>query len=204
MTTDLTFIKPLVRKILADADNGWTVQGFGFLRTYFGPPAAPKMFRLNLWDSRFTVKGVSTIHDHPWDLSSLIVAGDFTNQRYGVTDVRDAIDSPEYMIPPKHAFMTIKTGVGGGGIEHDAVKYCTLYRREPEHYLPGDTYHQDAEEVHETLFKDGSVTLNKRVGDTEHARVFWPVGTEWVDAKPRTAHHAEIEAATAYSLREWF
>lgn len=195
MNHDLTYVRPLVRKILADANNGWTVQGFGFLRTYFGPPDAPKMFRLNLWDSRFTVPGVSTIHDHPWDLSSLIVAGDFTNQRYRVNDRLGS--------RPTHEFTTIKTGEGGG-IERASTSACVLTPHAPEHYLPGDTYHQNAEEVHETLFKDGSVTLNKRVGDTEHARVFWPFGTNWVDAKPRTALHSEIEAATCASLREWF
>lgn len=199
--TDLTFVRPLVRKILADANNGWTVQGFGFLRTYFGPPDAPKMFRLNLWDSRFTVKGVSTIHDHPWDLSSLIVAGDFTNQRYSVVDERHG---PRPVLGASHEFTTIKTGVSNGAVERGDTSYCILVPKPAERYLPGDTYHQDASEVHETKFRDGSVTLNKRIGDTEHARVFWPFGTEWVDAKPRTAHHAEIDAAVAYSLKEWF
>ena len=82
MKTDLTFLRPLVRRVLEDRHSKWTVQGFGFLRTYFGPPDAPKKFRLNLWDSDFTIPNVSTIHDHPWSFKSIIVAGDFYNQRY--------------------------------------------------------------------------------------------------------------------------
>ena len=84
MKNDLTFLKPLVATIMQDDRRSWTVQGFGFLRTYFGPPNAPKMYRLNLWDHHFTVPNVSTIHDHPWDFTSVIVAGEFANQRYNI------------------------------------------------------------------------------------------------------------------------
>jgi hypothetical protein len=198
--TDLTFIRPLVQKVLTDDSSEWTVQGFGFLRTYFGPPGSPKMFRLNLWDSRFTVPGVSTIHDHPWDLTSLIVAGDFTNQRYDVVDERHG---PRPTFGATHDFATIKTGVGGG-IDRSNTSYCILVPQPKERYLPGDTYHQYASEVHETLFMDGSVTLNKRIGDTEHARVFWPFGADWVDAMPRPATQREVFDAVSHSLKEWF
>lgn len=42
MDSDLTFTKALVANILIDTNRYWTVQGFGFLRTYFGPPELPK------------------------------------------------------------------------------------------------------------------------------------------------------------------
>src|ERR1039458_5729288 len=98
MKTDLTFLKPLVRHTLDDV-NVWTVQGFGFLRTYFGPPDAPKRFRLNLWDSHFTVPDVSIIHDHPWHFTSIVIAGQLFNNRY--------IVEPDGQT---HHFTTIKTG----------------------------------------------------------------------------------------------
>jgi hypothetical protein len=196
---DLTFLRPLVVAALKDDRREWTAQGFGFLRTYFGPDETPKKFRLNLWDSRFGVKNVSTIHDHPWDFKSLIVAGKFFNQRYRMTWV-----SPPDVFPyPSHSFATIKTGVDSG-LEKSDTSNCVLERMALEPYLPGDTYGQIADEIHETIFKNGTVTLNERVGDTEHARVFWPFGTDWVDAKPRPATRAEVTEAVSYSLREWF
>lgn len=202
MKHDLTFLKPLVANVLQDNRRNWTAQGFGFLRTYFGPADAPKKFRLNLWHSCFTVPGVSTIHDHPWDFTSVIVAGQFENQRYFMP--RDMVRYHNTGgIEVTHAFTTIKTGEGGG-LEKEPVAYCRLVPREPEHYLPGDVYHQRASEIHETKFKDGAVTLNERVGDTEHARVFWPFGTDWVDAIPRPATRDEVAFAVLGSLREWF
>ncbi len=200
MKTDLTFIKPLVASAIQDTRREWTIQGFGFLRTYFGPSAAPKMYRLNLWDSRFTVPNVSTVHDHPWDLTSLIVAGEMANQRYRLFEWRGG---PRPTFGPTHEFTTIKTGEGGG-LEKSPVQYCKLEKYPTEVYRPGDSYKQHAEEIHETLFKDGTVTLNERIGDTEHARVFWPFGTDWVDAIPRRATNTEVYSAVKRSLREWF
>ncbi len=195
MVTDLTFVKPLVASILRDTNREWTVQGFGFLRTYFGPPELPKKYRLNLWDSKFTVPNVSTIHDHPWDFMSLIVAGGFKNQRY---DLREApIDDFT------HDYTIIKTGEGGGLLKSE-LKSCILFPKPMEHYVPGQMYSQRANEIHETLFKDGSVTLNERIGDTEQARVFWPHGTDWVDAIPRKATKNEVEIAVNNSLKTWF
>lgn len=196
--TDLTFLRPLVVRVLSEpfTEGQWTVQGFGFLRTYFGPRDNPKKFRLNVWDSRFTVPNVSTIHDHPWDLTSLIIAGHMTNERYIDRDV-------DYSRLPKFSYTTIKTGVGGG-LERGLTKICTLEKYPTELYSPGDSYRQHAEEIHETKFLDGSVTLNERIGDTEHARVFWPAGTEWVDAIPRPATRDEVISTTGWALGAWF
>lgn len=196
---DLTFLKPLVANILADElteqrHRQWTAQGFGFLRTYFGPADAPKRFRLNLWDKRFMVPNVSTIHDHPWDFKSVIVAGRFYNQRYRIYPLP---------LPPTHTFTTIKTGEGGG-LEKTPLQSCHLERYNIEPYSPGETYSQVANEIHETIFADGTVTLNERVGDTEHARVFWPHGTDWVDAIPRPATREEVCRAVLASLQGWF
>lgn len=198
--TDLTFIKPLVSAVLQDDRREWTAQGFGFLRTYFGPADAPKKFRLNLWNRRFTVPNVSTIHDHPWDLTSLIVAGQLVNMRYCLRDIRSG---PRPTVGPTHDFTTIKTGEGGG-LEKAPVQYCELDPYPTEVYRPGMSYKQHAEEVHETIFADGTVTLNERIGDTEHARVFWPYGTDWVDAIPRKATHEEVADTVLHSLRNWF
>lgn len=204
------FTKAFVHNILSNyGDHHWTVQGFGFLRMYFGPHENPKRYRLNLWDSSFTVPGVSTIHDHPWHFTSLIIAGCFCNQRFDMmvlppVDYSDP-NSPLEGGPATHTFTTIRTGEGGG-MEQSGIDYCRLTRRKPELYFAGDTYHQDANEVHETLFEDGSVTLNERtpLPDGDHARVFWPYGESWVDAEPRPARPEELTAAITPCLERWF
>lgn len=193
-----SYIRALVEEHLRSPDTveaGWTVQGFGMIRTYVGPLSNRKKFRLNIWDDRLTVPNVSTVHDHPWDFESHIVAGVFVNQRY-------AILPPSEYGCPTHSYTTIKTGTGGG-LESAPVQACGLRRAAPEMYQAGATYAQVADEVHESLPARGTVTINERVGDTEHARVFWPIGTEWVSAEPREATIREVQAAIKSAL-EWF
>lgn len=190
------FLRPLVENVLHNPDGyGWTVQGFGMMRCYLGPPDDPKRFRLNIWDSRYRVKGVSTAHDHPWHFKSVIVSGVFCNQRYSMTEDVGSIS-------PTHHFATIRTGEGGG-MERGSTDTCVLTALPLEHYYVGDRYEQQAHEVHDTKYHDGAVTLNERtrVGDGEHARVFWPYGTAWVDAEPRKATAVEVAQTMELTLR---
>lgn len=184
--------RTLVKTILLHPHNfGWTIQGFGFLRTYlpFGPN--PKRFRLNVWHNDLTLPGVSTIHDHPWDFISWIVNGEFRNVRF-VEDSRG--DAYEYM--------RIKCGETGGSLGTDPTPI--LLRNLPvECYTTGDIYRQQADEIHLSAFDDGTVTLNDRTGDTEMPRVFWPAGQAWVDAKPRMATYDEIVKATGLAVEKW-
>lgn len=207
MKTDLTFLRPLIISALQDERREWTAQGFGFLRTYFGPADAPKRFRLNLWDSSFSVPNVSTIHDHPWHFTSVIVAGQFCNVRYDIDrSISDKFKRGD-PLPRQatHSFTTIRTGEGGG-MEKSPIMPTVLIARRPELYAPGEIYYQAASEIHETLFKDGSITFNERtpLADGDHARVFWPFGTNWVDAIPRPAARDEVANAVSRSLRGWF
>lgn len=205
---DLRYLGPLVEQLLRNPDaqsSGWSVQGFGMLRTYFGPARDPKRFRLNLWDSRFAVPGVSTIHDHPWHFQSIIIAGAFCNVRYHINaGPRSAFDGPSGN-SATHGYRVIKTGEDGGH-ELSEIHYAELTPTRPELYKAGDEYNQASDEIHETIYSDGCVTLNERtrVGDGEHARVFWSLPGEWVDAKPRTATPEEVRAATSSCLAEWF
>lgn len=193
-TVSIRFMKALVASIMHDTNREWTVQGFGFLRTYFGPPDVPKRYRLNVWHSALTVPNVSTIHDHPWNFTSLIVAGKTENTRYYT--IKDDIY-------PTHKFAEMHVGIESK-LEMDDIKPIRLIPFPKERYLEGDTYYQHQDEIHETRFADGSVTVNERVGDTEHARIFWPHDQEWVNAKPRLATMQEVWTITQYSLNRWF
>lgn len=160
----------------------WTVQGFGFIRTYLD---ADKRWRLNVWHNDLRVPNVSAIHDHPWDFVSYIIAGRMMNTKY--------FQEPGKL--PTHNFFEIITGEGGG--PSGETYSCTLSDAEHQVYVPGNIYSQIRTEIHETRFTDGTVTLNDRSPPTpDHkARVFWPVGEKWVDAIPRDATKEEIELA---------
>ena len=171
----------------------WTVQGFGMLRTYFPTADNPKRFRLNIWSTKLAVPGVSIMHDHPWDFDSWIINGRFDNVRYA--EINGTGNSYKYMI--------IKCGEEGCALS-DPTR-IKLLKLPTEHYTTGDTYHQDAHEIHASYYDDGTVTLNSRVGDTEQARVFWrdePKGY-WVDAKPRRATWFEVADTCVLALRKW-
>jgi hypothetical protein len=180
------------------ATREWSVQGFGMLRTYLDPA---KRYRLNVWHSRFKMPHVSTIHDHPWHFTSWIIAGRFLNQRHTIKTVHYA--AGRYRVsaaPPNFHCQRIKTGPGGGPAGE--VSDVFLLPLQPELYDAGDTYHQRADEVHASHYEDGTVTLNDRtrLEDGEHARVFWPYGTKWVDAQPRAATELEVWQATRAAL----
>jgi hypothetical protein len=188
------FGRACIKMILAEPSRlNWTVQGFGMMRTYIPGPVYDKQYRLNVWDTELAVPGVSVIHDHPWDFESWVVSGEFANLRF----VEDYFNGDRYQ------YMEIKTGEGGGP---EGKELCMNLRSLPvEHYASGDHYQQRAAEIHLSGFNDGTVTLNERtrIGDGEHAHVFWPAGSAWVDAKPRRAHTTEIMRATERALEKW-
>jgi hypothetical protein len=179
-------------------DFRWTVQGFGMLRTYLGGPEYGKRFRLNVWDSTLAVPGVSIIHDHPWDFDSWIINGQFRNVRYVADEPAD-----RYERYNNYMFMVIKCGEDGCSVSDP--QRIRLRALPIECYVTGDKYHQNAAEIHASYYSNGTVTLNDRVGDTEHAKVFWvdKPGAHWVDAKPREASPAEVEYATRLALDRW-
>lgn len=178
--------------LLHPMNHRWTVQGFGFIRTYLPFGENGKRFRLNVWDSKLTVPNVSIVHDHPWHFTSWIINGDFRNVRY--------VEDPE---GDAYECMTIVTGEVGGPVGLSAL--TTLRALPEEFYTTGDIYRQDAKEIHKSVPADGTVTINdrERVGDGEHARVFWPALTEWGDAIPREATEAEIAETTYRALEKW-
>jgi len=204
MRTDANFLMPLVEGVLRNHEaHSWSLQGFGMLRTYLGPKSDPKRFRLNLWDSRFAVPGVSTIHDHPWHFDSVIVAGCFCNVRYRMAA---KLYDTTHTSRCTHNYIEIKCGPDGGMDNNQQPGSCILVAGRPELYVGGDTYHQEATEIHESIPYDGTVTFNERqtVGDGEHARVFYPINEKWIDAKPRDATNAEVGEACRDSLLRWF
>lgn len=203
----------LVKSILENADRfDWSIQGFGMLRTYLS-----KEVRLHIWNPAFVVPNVSTIHDHPWDFESLVVCGELSNSRYVVLKpsghgnllVEDPPALGEYAWSPMtHHVAKIQCGPGGGFCENVNFEERCLVTYIPQRIAAGYRYTQKAIDVHETNAVAGTVTIvtRKFKEDTEHARVFFPLGTDWVSAEPRRATPAErasfVQPALALLLQE--
>jgi hypothetical protein len=183
-------LQQLVRLVLENAEQfEWTLQGLGMLRLHVNPN-----MRIHVWDSRFANPGVSTIHDHlQWALESTVVFGQLTNYRF--------LESTAHTFAASYRCARIRAGAGGGITEELAP--VELVRQLPETYLPGDTYTQQPNEIHESVPVDGTVTvmLKTPTEDADGARVFWLHG-EWVTAEPRRATYGEVRAITQDALRK--
>lgn len=187
-------LRSTVRDVLMRPyQRDWTIQGLGMLRTNWSPDGAT---RLHVWSRQFMTPGVSTIHSHPWDFESSVIAGQFTNVLY---------DEASYELAPRtHACQLVRCGEGGGLVGEPEL--VALDGDQPHVMTAGHTYRQKADEIHETFYADGSVTLCERKvtdGDGNHARVFWKASHRFVTAEPRKASPEEIEAATCHALAAW-
>lgn len=179
----------------------WSLQGFGMLRTYFS-----KEVRMHIWNDQYRVPNVSDMHTHPWGFTSHIVKGNLVNMLF--TRV-------EGVVVPNFVEGRIVCGTGGGldkaKMEGTPIRGVALaYAQSVEHrhiYVSGETYSQDADEIHRTVAARGTVTLVERrfvKEDQDRALVFWPIGQEWVPAEPRPATTEEIDAICTHSLKKWF
>lgn len=186
------FVKALAEHILRNrAKFDWSIHGIGMMRLYL-----PNNARLHIWDSKLKLPNVSIIHTHPWSFKSTIIAGSMKQYRYD--SVHPAGE------PPTHMVGRIRSGAGAVVVERPIP--TILIRQRHEWYLPGHSYEQRYDEIHETLPADGTVTLVERTmaEDADHAWVFWPFGTDWVDAKPRPAAQCEVAEIVDRALERWF
>lgn len=179
----LPHIRLLIRKILEDA-NQWSLQGMGMFRLYLS-----EQVRLHVWDTRFTVPNVSTIHTHPWDFESLVICGKIENKIYVQVDGENT-----------HMRQKLLCGTGGGLVESPIE--CRLWMGDSREYRSSDRYYERADIIHESVPEDGTITLVTRFfqEDKDHAYVFWPTGQEWVSAEPRPATTEEIKEMKSLAL----
>jgi len=187
----------LARAILENAqDFRWTVQGMGFMRLHLAGHC-----RLHVWDKRLRVPGVSMIHDHlQWALNSTILSGELVNRIYHECPGPRPFDSIPVV---KYNWATIKPGAGC--FFKSGVQTTWLTRKMfPARLLPGDTYRQKPDVIHETDAQDGTVTIiRKEPTEDDSARVFWPAGTEWGSAEPRPATPDEVRLVAERALFRW-
>ena len=195
MNDQFLVTKELVRKILERAAMyEWTLQGFGWLRCYLG-----KVGRIHVWDSRYRTPNVSMIHNHAWPLASTVISGCMRNTRFTEFDASGDVDS----LAREYGCATIQTGEGGGMLGRESSTF--LAEMAAEVYFPGASYAQTPEEIHLSDPLNGTVTLVARPeGEgAKTARVFWPVGEEWVSAEPRPPTLKEVNTICSAALEVW-
>jgi len=172
----------------------WTMQGFGFLRTNIAD-----IGRIHVWDSRLRTPLVSDIHTHPWALRSTVVSGELINQRFHLVneDEEETSDATPYLVSG------IATGEGGGLIGD--TKEVWLRPMTPEIYVRGQSYKQMPSEIHRSIPADGTVTVLERPKgpELEPALVYWPYGSVWVSAEPKSAPSYLVEQVIGWALARW-
>lgn len=208
-------MRALAKTVLLGAHAyDWTMQGFGMLRIHIparktityvggahdGPRNLPDVdYRLNVWCSRYRARKVSLIHDHPWSFQSVVLSGKMRNVRFRVVKPDELVFFP---FAVKHIVGRIQPGPGGGMLSSEAPVF--LNAEQPYHLGQGDTYAQEADEVHLSDPDDGCVSLNvRRREGPDTARVFWPAGESWVSAEPRVATPAEVADVVGEALEGW-
>jgi hypothetical protein len=144
------------------------------------------------------VPNVSTIHDHPWDFES-----HDRGRRLRQPTVRDAA-AAEYGCPT-HSYTTIKTGEGGG-MEKAPIRTTALRAGRPELYEEPAMSIRRSPTRCTRASRRGTITINdaRESAIREHARVFWPIGTNWVDAEPREATFREVCDGIRVFTERWF
>jgi hypothetical protein len=153
-------------------------------------------------------RGVSPIHNHPWDMQSTVIAGRLYQYRYLLRG------SDRDRLPPGVGETCQMATIECGEKARVTATTKVLRVRGPlEEYGPdadkGDktSYSQAHDEIHQALPVDGTVTLVKRIvpagGDPDHARVFWEGDGAFVDAAPRPATRDEIYEGVTSAWRWW-
>jgi hypothetical protein len=182
----------------------WQTQGFGMLRCYLG---GPDDLRLQVWDQRLMVWNFSPIHDHPWDFTSTIVAGLLFNQRY--LRIPDGVDTYTHYPLGHYNERIIVPGPNTVDVDNPDpdIRNVLLGQGPLEQYGPGETYSQVWNELHQTRYVNGTVTLiarHRTRPDGDKASSIWSGDGPWVSARPRAAEENEIKETIDYALRTWF
>lgn len=181
-------VKSLLQKI--DPDD-WTLQGFGMLRYHFGD------LRIHVWDDRFRFPNIfdSDIHDHlQWGFESTVVSGAIYNHLF--------MEAETAKVPPNMMRRLLKPGIGTYQKADDVPVF--LAETSVQFIPAGSIYRQAPNQVHRSEPVRGTVTVMRKFPTSEDsARVYYPIGREWVSAEPRKATPDEVRAIVSNALRNF-
>lgn len=158
-----------VREILAHPldYNGWTIQGLGMLRLHLNDQHTE---RLHIWDPNMVLNNVVSAHDHPWDLDATIYFGKMGNQRYSI--------GGKTGVPAQGSL--VNCGLNSHFVG-EVFQTTLLEEKGLELYVPGSSYHMEAEELHDSFPEPGTVTVINKGPRPERdvATIIWLGGGAW-------------------------
>jgi hypothetical protein len=180
-----TLRRALVLTMLQHAEDlPWRMQDIGLMGLRLDDR---REYRLHVWDPSFC-DDEPPIHDHPYDFTSTIIAGELTNTRY-----EEVSEGDEYV--------RFRYSPGAEGERRsDAVNLSSTATT----FTEGSQYRQLAHELHASWQQPGTVTAI-RCSWVEAPELTVCVRDEgsWRSERGRDATREEIKSFTAKAL-EWF
>jgi hypothetical protein len=177
-----TLSRALVLTMLQHADDfPWRMQEIGLMSLRLDDR---REYRLHVWDPSYCV-GEPPIHDHPYDFTSTVIAGEMTNTRY-----EEAPAGDEYV---RFRFPT--------GAESkrrsDAVRLCSTATK----FTVGHQYHQLVSELHASWQQPGTVTaIRCQWIEAPELTLCVRHESSWRSGQGRDATREEIKGFTAKAL----
>ena len=180
-----TMTKALVFTILRYAEDfNWRMQDIGLIGLRLDER---RQYRLHVWNPSLSA-GDPPIHDHPYDFTSAIIAGELTNTRYVENSVGDEHIRFRYSPPDEERRRS------------DTVRLSAA----AEIFREGDEYSQLGHELHASWQQPGTVTLIRcSWGAARELTVCLRDEASWRSGQARDATRAEIKAFTAKALERF-
>jgi hypothetical protein len=182
---DIAMDRVLVRTILEHAqDYPWTMQEIGLLGLRLDNR---REYRLHVWDPSHC-EHEPPVHDHPFDFTSTIIAGEMTNTLYRESPTGVEYSRVRYRPDEEDVRST------------DTVRLSAMATT----YREGGQYSQLADELHDSRQLPGTVTVIRwtfKIGP--ELTVCRRDGSTWVSGQSRPANPEEVKRIAAAAL-EWF
>jgi len=174
--------KALVRSILeVPAGRRWVMQDIGLLAVWLDDR---RQYRLHLWDAASAV-GDPPIHDHPFDFTSTVVAGEITNTVYEESPSGVEYQRERYSPHDEQGRITDTVRLAGSSTRVAA----------------GQTYNQAAHQLHCSSHTPGTITiLRPWFKPVSPLTVCRAPGSPWNSGRARPASAREVSRITAAAL----
>jgi hypothetical protein len=195
-------MRALVKAILQRAEHySWEVPGNGRLTLVLEPNVAV----INVFHSKYRQPGTTAIHSHTVDFRSDIVGGVMRQYRY----LRATADAGVFGSAPRRYWEQELTL--DGKLSREPME-CYLTESAIETYAAGEFYEIIADEIHQSVPEDGTVTLITRQHKTKPSSVstFWPWAPLTAGARPsdkiipKEAGDEVVRDVISVALERWF
>jgi hypothetical protein len=176
-----TLSKALVLTLLQHAEDfPWRMQDIGLMSLRLDER---REYRLHVWDPTYLV-GEPPIHDHPYDFTSTIIAGEMTNIRYEEDPAGQ--EYVRFRYPPSDE----------AARESDIVMLSSTATA----FTGGDQYFQIAHELHASWQQPGTVTAVRCSWVEAPTLTVCLRDDSWPSVQGRDATHDEIKSFTTKAL----